>query len=1386
MDQLSTCEPFSVETRAGDLEDLSKKADDARAFSYGMFLSKEFCPSKPLEVKWVNWRWPRYEYTTKSPDVKAFIQWVVHNGVVLQQQVLENAGDASVHLGYTLDTDMLIRDLDYLNPSYSFNEYHSGGPTYEHVSGPNGYGHVCVHQSNETVDTQKRGVNGPRSGTTVEARNGYLAVEDSAQKVHDDTSLSTELRSVAAVTTLFVNGEAVKMSDDSRFSGDHTLEGHSLAEFVVAYKLVPLPASGVHWENFLVTAEEADVSKILRDENNNLCGNAEDAPLCSLGLSTVKLKKRPEETTERRHANSRESEGFNRVKPKTLDDMEASESQRVEGSMADHRDGNAGAPVDSESSDSNDNTGLFTANYWVTGKILPESSETWQPRNSITDTPFQILKMVDYHRFYNIKGDKGGTGEADELELRRLLESIRVPWLQELHNQDKREMFAWPHARDDGINKFRLDDHFWVWKALRSLKDLGIWSTHPPSKPYVEPDRGDPLAARTKQEEEFTRVAKRYLPGGVQKGILHRFTTKNNVSQTRMLAVTRSARETRFLFHARDTALFYGYDCGFFLPGSLFEESWENTIESQFHHDENRLVGWGNALRYALGIMVGTRDRCLNNPGKQGPTALVKNCVEVLIRSVGHNGVFPGQLDEETKEPTLFHDEEDRDFYHHANFEINYILLTHARRVNASFRDTTVSPKNPKRFAGKQKPRPSNEDESVRYSVSELAEILTALMEQPKHQNMPKESPAGDHRLGHAPNRQNNTQRVGARRGTMKKFIPFNSLIDVKRITNFGEEWLYNYPEFLTTETVDIVQQINLLYPINNEVIGGIIADTLWKSRGADPVSSLPHDTEVYIADTPKQKHLGRREKKKYQGNPFTRLDASSCISTLGAARTAENAKKRFIWLPRAKAETGLACWMASPEAEKPALSLFFDRHWKRENHAWDETTMVLNTWQTELQLGFYVLADVSVAACVSQSGERPTDSRVPIPGSSRKELRRASMGFRFDGDFFDRYWTCHFIEHIPGNQLGPPIKPSDRYNDKQWRQRKVLELHLLDRMLLVILDGSSGILELAKKGLGVKDRHHSSEIIDSATYIPPNDDDTQSFESLIHIFQVVTEDLSFVIDTIQKWTTREQARDQEQPRWTHSDERKYRGAITKLQGSTERHIRELETRRNKARMLQENFTQYRDKNRRDFEFRWNENIRYFTYVTVIFLPLGFAASFYSINGTPDHGLTISFVKFAVIAFVVTVVLLLSAKKIYSAAKGNLSAATGLSAARLNQTMTRSLLITEPKKETNHQAAGEAEKNYAEISRQKSQGQGDPHGAFSSPASFWLAYIFVEIPALRVLRAVTAMRKGKVSGAAAVDVALGVIFMPVLGTSCLLRIVAYNILDLIRNITSTY
>lgn len=1591
LDQPLTDEPYMVHSRADRLDTFSKEANLGPSM-HGLLLADFFWPGYPLEVKWVNWRWPRYEYSTVSPKVDVSIQWMVHDGIVLQQLVLENTGDEPVEVDYTLDTDMLIRDLDYLDPSYSFNEDESDGPAYKHVSGPNGYGHVCVHrlvmpdpkensdeqppqqvkdyihndprldpvaqtgaqrhEHMETVIGDKQQVDRPKSSTAAEAQCDSRDVRDGASSVQHYTPLPTGLHSVAAVTTLFIDGKAVEMPDASIFSRGHALEGHSLTEFVVAYKLVPLPASEIHWENFLITAEEADVIEFLHVESNNLWGSENNFPLCSLGLSMVDLHDTMRNTTGRKLAGNKENEDFDGVESNSSGNMAVPGNKKPETSRENKREGDTRASVDAEStSNPNDNTqtrwnskqeaisfpsgppsnsspkshieylawrhlehilsvcaiplsipslktpdkrrrspadntsvaltcgdmsghristsasffafrflidvarrlehsgiktpyvttllerikavcrghiswlkevitvdgrllksGCFAANYWPTGRIMPpaESSDTWQPRDAITDTPFQILKMADYHSFYNKGGGrkrkeddrgrlvedvKNRRMEDDEETVHSLLGKIRESWLRELNKLDKRASFAWPHARDEGINTFRLDDHFWVWKALKSLEDLGFSGNQPLLKP-VEDEKSDTTASETKKKEEFARVAKRLLSGDVQRGILQRFTTENDVSRRRMLAVTRSARETRFLFHARDTALFYGYDHGFFLPGSSFHELWENTIEAQLYHEENKEAGWGNAIRYALGIMVGTRGHCLN---KQSPAGMVKSCVEVLICSSSHNGFFPGQLDEATKKPALFYGEEDRDFYHHANFEINHILLTHARHIDTLFQETTAVPQKQTRLDNKGKSRLSNEDEFLLHLFSELAEMLVGLMEQPKRQKMLLDPPAGKQNFDPGLKRPEITQRLESRRSlTMKKVIPFNNLIDARSITSFEEEWLYSYPEFLSTEEVDLVQQINVLLKSdqpNSDIIGGIIAQTLQKYRGSNRDFSLPLVMGVCIADTPKQKYLGRREKRQFEENPFAHhgthyyvdglgrmlLDTGQSpmdlCSQLGAARTAENAKKRFIWLPHAQAEIALVCWMASPEKEKPALSLFFDRHSKYENHVWDDTTMVLNTWQTELHLSFYVLVDTFAAAY--QRCGLPIDSRDPFPGSSRKEIWRASVGFRFDGDIFDRYWTCHFIEHIPssypfrGRTL--PFTSPDRHTDKQWRQRKVLELHLLDRILATILDSSRKILDQIAKELGVNVTL-SSSVLNSDIYLSSKDD-SQKFEQLL---QIMDDDITSVLHTLQKWSTREKDRGEEKPRWTRNDERKYRGIINKLQGSTERHIRDLEIRRDNVRKLKETLTTRREKARQDLEFHWNENIRYFTYVTVIFLPLGFASSFYSMGGPPAHDLIIALVEFSVAALAVTVVLLFSAKWILSAAKE-------LPAGALKRATEKSLLVGghQRAKPDEQRKAGKEQKSGTEVPGQKTKGQEDLHGAFGSPASFWLAYIFVEIPALRVLRAVTAMRRGKVSGAAAADVALGVIFMPVFGTSCLLRIVAYNILDLFRNI-STY
>lgn len=1047
-------------------------------------------------------------------------------------------------------------------------------------------------------------------------------------------------------------------------------------------------------------------------------------------------------------------------------------------------------------------SGCFAANYWVTGHI--ERSRighfSWQPTDSVTDTAFHVLKLIDYMELCKESGAKGQ--EAEEL-VRRILRDVWVPWFRELDNLDKRASFAWP--ADKGYNTFRLADHFWIWRTLKALHDSGVSNPQSSTDSKNEPGGWDSLEKgwilrfydsdpqnlddKKRAYEKFAKVAKRLHPDDVQRGILERFTTDNDVVQQSMLAVTRSPRETRFLFHARDTALFYGQDCGFFLPGSHFQELWNRTIEAQIHHKESHETGWDKALRYALGIKVGCGQLTLNNRSSEG---LMRKCVKVLISSTGHNGFFPGQLDVATKEPDLFYDQRKRNSYYHAGFEIHYILLTQARAIDAHFKTTETDPSCGPKPVSTMSSR-KKEMEISHERLFQNVESPTKTTDHPKfqglvHQRLPCEScsmfrqPAPDLHTDSQPSR------------AMRKTIPVNSLIDAASINEIGEEWLYPYPYFFSDARIDVVKQVNRYIALLRSRIGpgpnstvvstlapydpghlpGIIRKQLDSYRFCSPrrdfVMRSSMNTRgwcgsmVFVVDTPKQKRLEKRGKRNLENMNFPGMLHNDDLAVrIGAPRTVEHAKKRFIWLPHANEETALVCWTTSPEQEKAAVSRFFDRHSRYEKHVWDAATRLLNTWHTELHLSFYVLVEASM---YRHTGLPPL-TRHLFPGDSKKEIRRASMGFRFDGDFFDRYWTCHYIEHVPskGRQFrwGFPFTFSSKDATKQWGQRKILELYLLDCILREIEKGAVAVLTAARDELGVRNKALSFSILESEAYAC-SEDNWHRFEEILH---AVEDDLTSSLDTLQKWSCRERDRGQEQPRWTRNDERKYRDAIAQYGGSTERHMRDLVIHRDTIRKLKDNLATKRQKIHDDRELRRNENIRYFTYVTVIFLPLDFAASFYSMNGMPEHDLLVSLIKFAVGAFAVTVALLASAKTLFLAAK-----VLVLPLRRMRHKIELAIQIY-----SRYTMSGSFLMYIEKYRPSKRLAKNDlKHGSLS-PYYFWPAYIFLEIPARRVLTASSELKSGGVSPQAAAHVLLGILFLPVLSFSLVIRIVFLNIRD---------
>lgn len=295
MDQRSTAEPYLVRARAENLEELSASA--GTDYSLGLTVPWDFCPPEPPEVQWVNWRWPRYEYDTKIPNVKASFQYLVHNEAVLQQFVLTNSGQDPVPFEYQLDKYMLVRDLDYLDSAYTFNE--GNEDIYTRVSGPNGYGHICVASlsQNDTSpavgDSSRdyREATGSDESKTQAASNNTCS---DSKRVEESDEIHTVSVSVAAIINLFVNGQAVQIQDANDTWQQLVLEGNQTAtngdlpgtlEIVISYKLILLPHAKADWRRFLVSAQDADVSSILRTETERLWEQAELPSICSLGLS---------------------------------------------------------------------------------------------------------------------------------------------------------------------------------------------------------------------------------------------------------------------------------------------------------------------------------------------------------------------------------------------------------------------------------------------------------------------------------------------------------------------------------------------------------------------------------------------------------------------------------------------------------------------------------------------------------------------------------------------------------------------------------------------------------------------------------------------------------------------------------------------------------------------------------------------------------------------------------------------------------------------------------------------------------------------------------------------------------------------------------------------
>lgn len=580
--------------------------------------------------------------------------------------------------------------------------------------------------------------------------------------------------------------------------------------------------------------------------------------------------------------------------------------------------------------------GCFAADYWVTGVIMTRSigSLTWLPRNRVTDTALHVAKLAEYKKLV-----LGSKDEDLKQEMENVLNDVYVPWLIELDRMDIRKTCSWPHSNVDGIIKCSLDDHFWIWTALKCLddeaekirlplrqhrddfKDIAAghrkWLQHLcPVSDGVSPS-SESLEARIRG---FMGITKRLSPNNLQRNMLQRFTAENDVLKParRMLAVARSAVDMRFLLHARDAALFFDEDAFFFIPGTSFMQLWQNTIDAQLCHEENVYADSDNALRYALGIVMGVRGHTLSRTNNAFD--MVKESTNILLGAGGSDAFFPRQLDEGAREPTSFSQEEYRDHSYHTGFEINYVLLSSAKTIQELLLEKAPELK---KSHGQDHPpsctdRSSHQQQDQPETFKTTAKTLQTISGTNKTVRFLDDQP----------------------KVTMKKFLPFTNVIPATNVNHMGDEWLYQYPDFLR-DRLDIesfeLQEIldasgkppetfvSLCYKILDKTdVGG-------ESQDSESEESHSQMT-VHVVDIRKgKKRLDKRHtvginaEELPQKSVIHRIsEISTLCDFLAKPRTAWTAKKRIVRLPRAGHSVAMARCVLSPERERSVLRRFF------------------------------------------------------------------------------------------------------------------------------------------------------------------------------------------------------------------------------------------------------------------------------------------------------------------------------------------------------------------------------------------------------------------------------------------------------------------------------
>ena len=379
--------------------------------------------------------------------------------------------------------------------------------------------------------------------------------------------------------------------------------------------------------------------------------------------------------------------------------------------------------------------------------------------------------------------------------------------------------------------------------------------------------------------------------------------------------------------------------------------------------------------------------------------------------------------------------------------------------------------------------------------------------------------------------------------------------------------------------------------------------------------------------------------------------------------RTLKLAKKRLTIIDSCQPEQALLLYLGSAESEKLSTAGFLTRHNMREDFVKDHAHKEVNLWTTELHLSFYkkriITSDQSrsMPALEESIFESPAKLSA-FPGKSKSSLdkiQKGAIGWRFSGDLHDRRWTGTILAFVPGREDTNWIESSDLTSDKGFHgQRKIIEARLFAEMTKTIHVSTREVL---KDLDAVLDGGEGAIYKGSSEYHDPFSESFDQSYSRSKLYLQLSDFLSHLDDsfkstmeTIEAYMDREQQR-LVQPRWSVGDERQHRPELQKWDREGKKNVallrsvrNEVGTKMSRVKHLRESLNADMQLREARLQARSAEDVRLFTYVTIVFLPISFSSSLFSMSKAPDDSLVGTFAKVAVIALIITLVILFNLK----------------------------------------------------------------------------------------------------------------------------------------------